>query len=95
MIATRYGVRTRETQESLEMNRYCVCAIEYGEHLIAAIAGQPNYHAVVYTYLDDEIQHDCESDMELTWITEVEFTDAGHAIKWAISKIDREEAENE
>ena len=87
----KYGVRARETQESLEMNRYCICAIEYGEHLIAAIAGQPGYYAAIYDYLEDGIQHDCESDMELGGISGFTFEDAGHAIKWAIQKIDTEE----
>ena len=99
MDTTRYGVPTRATIESLERRHDCV--IEYGDHVIMAGHyymggyGQPNYYAAIFDYLEDGVEHDCESDMELAWLTDIEFEDKGHALKWAISKIDREEADNE
>lgn len=92
MGTTRYGLPTRATIESLERRWNCV--IEYGDFVIIAGSyylggtGKPARFAAIYQYIFDEAEHDEESDMEPAWITDVEFPDDGHAIKWAINKID-------
>ena len=94
MGTTRYGVPTRATIESLERRWNCV--IKYDDYVIMAGhyywggAGKPNYFAAIYSYLEDGVEHDCESDMELSRLTEIVFEDTGHAIKWAIETIDED-----
>lgn len=92
MDTTRYGLPTRTTIESLE--RRWGCVVEYGDFVIVAGtyyiggAGKPSLFAAIYQYLEDDVEHDEESDMEPVLITDIQYSDAGHAIKGAIEKID-------
>lgn len=90
MDTTRYGVQTRSTEESLGCRWEHV--IKYGENVILAGhywngPGCPDYFAAVYTYLDDEKQ-DADDDMELEWLSGLQYEDPGHAIKAAIEYIE-------
>ena len=46
--------------------------------------GKPNYFAAVYEHLDDDLS--CEGAIGLRTVSEVEFTDDGHAIAWALAQ---------
>jgi hypothetical protein len=46
--------------------------------------GQPSYYAAVYEHLDDDLS--CEGAIGLRAVSEVEFTDDGHAIAWAMAQ---------
>ncbi len=46
--------------------------------------GKPSYFAAVYEHLDDDLS--CEGAIGLRTVSEVEFTDDGHAIAWALAQ---------
>lgn len=45
---------------------------------------KPCFYAAVYEHLDDDLS--CEGAIGLRAVSEVEFTDEGHAIAWALSQ---------
>ena len=45
---------------------------------------KPCYFAATYEFLDDD--HDCEAEIGLRAVSEVEFKDDGHAIAWAMQQ---------
>ena len=45
---------------------------------------QPSYFAAVYEHLDDDLS--CEGSIGLKTVSEVAFTDDGHAMAWALQQ---------
>ena len=62
--------------------------LNFGKHVL--LAGyffrnrENSYFAAVYTHTDDDLS--CEGTIGLRAVSEVEFTDDGHAIAWALSQ---------
>ena len=84
----KYRLPNPTTPEDLETRWSKV--LEFGDTVIMAGdfyngKNQPCYFAAVYEYLEDG-DHDCESTIGLKAVSEVEFYDAGHAIKWAMEQ---------
>jgi len=46
--------------------------------------GKPSYYAAVFEHLDDDLS--CEGAIGLRAVSEVEHTDEGHAIAWALAQ---------
>lgn len=90
-LARAYRLQNPTTPEHLE-GRFSGMdgkTLTFGDKVLVAGyyyngRNQPSYYAAVYTFLDDD--HDCESMVELTTASEVEFEDDGHAIAWALAQ---------
>ena len=83
-----YRLPNPSTPEDLEM-RFSK-TLNFGETVLLAGyyyngPGKPAYFAATYEYLEDG-DHDCESMIGLRAVSEVEFTDDGHAIAWAMQQ---------
>ena len=89
--ADTYGLQGITTPERLEM-RFAYGngkTINFGDFtLIAGYYYKPNsgcYFGAVYRFSTDN--HTCEGKVELISISDDTFEDDGHAIAWAISKV--------
>jgi hypothetical protein len=83
-----YRLPNPSTPEDLEMRFSKI--LNFGETVLLAGyyyngPGKPCYFAATYEYLEDG-DHDCESMIGLRAVSEVEFTDDGHAIAWAMQQ---------
>ena len=83
-----YRLPNPSTPEDLEMRFSKI--LNFGETVLLAGyyyngPGKPAYFAATYEYLEDG-DHDCESTIGLRAVSEVEFTDDGHAIAWAMQQ---------
>ena len=83
-----YRLPNPSTPEDLEMRFSKI--LKFGETVLLAGyyyngPGKPAYFAATYEYLEDG-DHDCESTIGLRAVSEVEFSDDGHAIAWAMQQ---------
>ena len=83
-----YRLPNPSTPEDLEMRFSKI--LNFGETVLLAGyyyngPGKPAYFAATYEYLEDG-DRDCESTIGLRAVSEVEFTDDGHAIAWAMQQ---------
>lgn len=84
-----YRLPNPTTQEDLE--NHWTKVLNFGDKILLAGyyyngPGKPAYFAATYEYLDDEEGRDCESTIGLRTVSDVEFTDDGHAIAWAMQQ---------
>ncbi|MBR0456179.1 MAG: hypothetical protein IJJ01_05865 [Firmicutes bacterium] len=87
-----YRLPNPSTPEDLEMRFSGMDGkiLNFGETVLLAGyyyngPGKPAYFAATYEYIEDGV-HDCESTIGLKTVSEVEFTDDGHAIAWAMQQ---------
>jgi hypothetical protein len=90
-LARTYRLPNPSTPEDLEMRFSGMDGktLTFGDKVLVAGyyyngRGANSYYAATYTFLDDD--HDCESAVELTTVSEEFFEDDGHAIAWAIAQ---------
>lgn len=80
----KFRLPNPSTPEDLEMGYRKV--LEYGDKVLVAghyhQHGKPYWHAAVYEHLDDDLS--CEGMVGLMEASDVEFEDAGHAMRWAM-----------
>lgn len=81
-----YRLPNHTTAEDLECNWSTV--LNFGDKVLLAGyfyngKGKPSYFGAVYEHLDDDLT--CEGAIGLAAASEVEFTDNGHAIAWAMA----------
>ena len=82
----KYRLPNPTTPEDLECRWSKV--LNFGDKVLLAgyyYNGQnkPSYFGAVYEFLTDD--HTCEGTIGLAEVSEVEFSDDGHAIAWAMS----------
>lgn len=82
-----YRIPAHSTQEDLEMHWSTV--LNYGDKVLMAGyfyngKNHPCYFGATYEYLSDD--HTCEGIIGLRAASEIEFTDNGHAIAWAMQQ---------
>ena len=82
-----YRLQNPTTQEDLEC--YWNKVLNFGDKILIAgifYMGQnkPCYFGAVYEHLDDDLS--CEGTIGLRAASEVEFSDDGHAIAWAMQQ---------
>lgn len=87
-----YRLANPSTPEDLEMRFSGMDGkvLTFGDRILVAGyrwngPAKPTYFAAVYEYLEDG-DHDCESTIGITALSEVEFEDDGHAMEWAIAR---------
>ena len=87
----KYRLQNPTTSEALEMRFSGMDGkiLNFGDRVLMAGyywngKGQPSYYAAVYEHLDDDLS--CEGAIGLRAVSEVEFTDDGHAIAWALAQ---------
>ena len=87
----KYRLQNPTTSEDLEMRFSGMDGkiLNFGDRVLMAGyywngKGQPSYYATVYEHLDDDLS--CEGAIGLRAVSEVEFTDDGHAIAWALAQ---------
>ena len=87
----KYRLPNPTTSEDLEMRLSGMDGkiLNFGDRVLMAGyywngKGQPSYYAAVYEHLDDDLS--CEGAIGLRAVSEVEFTDDGHAIAWAMAQ---------
>ena len=87
----KYRLQNPTTSEDLEMRFSGMDGkiLNFGDKVLMAGyyyngKGQPSYYAAVYEHLDDDLS--CEGAIGLRAVSEVEFTDDGHAIAWALAQ---------
>ena len=87
----KYRLPNPTTSEDLEMRLSGMDGkiLNFGDRVLRAGyywngKGQPSYYAAVYEHLDDDLS--CEGAIGLRAVSEVEFTDDGHAIAWALAQ---------
>ena len=92
----KYRLQNPTTSEALEMRFSGMDGkiLNFGDRVLMAGyywngKGQPSYYAAVYEHLDDDLS--CEGAIGLRAVSEVEFTDDGHAIAWAMAHLERGE----
>ena len=87
----KYRLPNPSTPEDLEMRFSGMDGkiLSFGDRILLAGhyfngIGKPCYYGAVYEYLDDD--HTCEGAIGLREVSEVEHTDDGHAIAWAMAQ---------
>lgn len=87
----KYRLPNPTTSEDLEMRFSGMDGkiLNFGDRVLMAGyyyngAGKPSYFAAIYEHLDDDLS--CEGTIGLRAVSEVEFTDDGHAIAWALAQ---------
>ena len=87
----KYRLPNPTTSEDLEMRFSGMDGkvLNFGDRVLLAGyywngKGQPSYFAAVYEHLDDDLS--CEGTIGLRSVSEVAYTDDGHAIAWALSQ---------
>lgn len=89
--ADAYGLQRITTPEMLEMrfSHGSGKTINFGDFtLVAGYSYKPDgrcYYGVVYRFITAD--HSCEGKVELISISDDTFEDDGHAIAWAINKV--------
>ena len=85
----KYRLPNPSTPEELEMRFSGMDGkiLNFGDRVLLAgyffSGNRPSYYGAVYEYIEDG-EHDCESAIGLRQVSEVVFTDDGHAIAWAM-----------
>jgi hypothetical protein len=82
-----YRLPNPTTSEDLGCNWNHV--LNFGDRVLVAGyynngRNKPSFYGAVYEHLDDDLS--CEGAIGLRAVSEVEFTDEGHAIQWAMSQ---------
>ena len=87
----KYRLPNPTTSEDLEMRFSGMDGkiLNYGDKVLLAGyyyngKGNPCYFGAVFEHLDDDLS--CEGTIGLRAVSEVEHTDDGHAIAWALSQ---------
>ena len=87
----KYRLPNPTTPEDLEMRFSGMDGkiLTFGDRILLAGhyyngIGKPCYYGAVYEFLDDD--HTCEGAIGLREVSEVEHTDDGHAIAWAMAQ---------
>ncbi len=85
--AQTYRLPNHSTPEDLKSRWSTV--LTFGDKVLLAGyyyngKNKPCYFAATYEFLDDD--HDCEAEIGLRAVSEVEFEDDGHAIAWAMQQ---------
>ena len=87
----KYRLPNPTTSEDLEMRFSGMDGkiLNFGDKVLLAGyyyngRGKASYYAAVYEHLDDDLS--CEGTIGLRAVSEVEHTDDGHAIAWALSQ---------
>ena len=87
----KYRLPNPTTSEDLEMRFSGMDGkiLNFGDRILMAGyywngKGQPSYYAAVYEHLDDNLS--CEGAIGLRVVSDVEHTDDGHAIAWALAQ---------
>lgn len=87
----KYRLPNPSTPEDLEMRFSGMDGkiLTFGDRILLAGhyyngIGKPSYYGAVYEFLDDD--HTCEGAIGLREVSEVEHTDDGHAIAWAMAQ---------
>ena len=87
----KYRLPNPSTPEDLEMRFSGMDGkiLTFGDRILLAGhyfngIGTPCYYGAVYEFLDDD--HTCEGAIGLREVSEVEHTDDGHAIAWAMAQ---------
>lgn len=91
----KYRLPNPATQEDLE-TRMLTKVLRFDDRILVAGNyyignGKFGYFGAVYEFLNDEEEHDCESQIGLAAVSDPMFYDDGHAIFWGMMKelIDR------
>ena len=82
-----YKLPKTTTPENLELRWNKI--LNYGNRVLLAGhyysgAGKPSYFGAIYEFTTGDTS--CEGNIELLAASEVEFTDDGHAIAWAMNQ---------
>ena len=87
----KYRLPNPSTPEDLEMRFSGMDGkiLTFGDRILLAGhyyngVGKPCYYGAVYEFLDDD--HTCEGTIGLREVSEVEHSDDGHAIAWAMAQ---------
>ena len=87
----KYRLPNPTTSEDLEMRFSGMDGkiLNFGDKVLLAGyyyngMGKPSYYAAVYEHLDEDLS--CEGAIGLRAVSEVEHTDDGHAIAWALAQ---------
>ncbi len=87
----KYRLPNPSTNEDLEMRFSGMDGkvLNFGDRVLVAGyfwngQGKPSYFGAVYEHLDDDLS--CEGTIGLREVSEVEHTDDGHAIAWALAQ---------
>ena len=87
----KYRLPNPTTPEDLEMRFSGMDGkvLNFGDKILLAGyyyngKNNPSYYGAVYERLDDDMS--CEGAIGLATVSEVEFTDDGHAIAWAMAQ---------
>lgn len=87
----KYRLPNPSTSEDLEMRFSGMDGkvLNFGDRVLVAGyfwngQGKPSYFGAVYEHLDDDLS--CEGTIGLREVSEVEHTDDGHAIAWALAQ---------
>jgi len=90
-LARAYRLQNPTTPEHLE-GRFSGMdgkTLTFGDKVLVAGyyyngMGKPSYYAAVYEHLDEDLS--CEGAIGLRAVSEVEFTDDGNAVAWALAQ---------
>ena len=87
----KYRLPNPSTSEDLEMRFSGMDGkvLNFGDLVLVAGyyyngKGKPSFYGAVYEHLDDDLS--CEGTVGLREVSEVEHTDDGHAIAWALAQ---------
>lgn len=87
----KYRLPNPSTSEDLEMRFSGMDGkvLNFGDRVLVAGyyyngKGKPSFYGAVYEHLDDDLS--CEGTVGLREVSEVEHTDDGHAIAWALAQ---------